>query len=152
MSINRVILCGNLTRDPELRTTAGGTAVLSFGIAVNERRRNPQTSEWEDVPNFFDCALFGRRADALSNILHKGMRVTLEGKLRWHQWETQDGQKRSKVDILVDEIEFMSPRNSDGGGSYTPPQNYQRQQPDPQASTPVQVPNDSVYGDSDIPF
>ena len=94
MSINRVIISGNLTRDPELRSTAGGTSVLGFGVAVNDRRKNQQTGEWEDYPNFIDCTMFGARADALNKYLSKGTKVTIEGKLRWSQWE-RDGQKRS---------------------------------------------------------
>lgn len=65
MSINHVNISGNLTRDPELRTTAGGTNILSFGVAVNDRRKNPQTGKWQDVPNFIDCIVFGQRAEAL---------------------------------------------------------------------------------------
>ena len=87
MSINRVVVSGNLTRDPELRSTANGTAVLSLGIAVNDRRKNPQTGEWEDFPNFIDCTMFGARAEAVSRYLSKGQKVLIEGKLRWSQWE-----------------------------------------------------------------
>lgn len=72
MSINRVCISGNLTRDPEIRSTAGGTSVMGFGVAVNERRKNAQTGEWEDYPNFIDCTLFGRRAEALERYLSKG--------------------------------------------------------------------------------
>ena len=107
MSINRVTLSGNLTRDPELRATAGGTNVLSFGLAVNDRRKNPQTDEWEDVPNYIDCVVFGGRAEPLSRYLSKGSKVAIEGKLRYRAWE-QDGQKRSKLEVVVDECEFMS--------------------------------------------
>jgi len=112
VSINRVNISGNLTRDPEER---GGGTVLAFGVAVNDRRRNPETDEWEDVPNFIDCVVFGKRAEALGRILHKGMKVAVEGKLRWSQWET-DGQKRSKVEVVVDEVEFMSARADGEGG------------------------------------
>lgn len=82
MSINRVNISGNLTRDPELRVTASGTQVLSFGVAVNDRRRNPQTGEWEDYPNFVDCTMFGTRAEAVRRYLSKGSKVAIEGKLR----------------------------------------------------------------------
>ena len=82
MSINRVNISGNLTRDPELRSTAGGTQILSFGIAVNDRRRNQQTGEWEDVPNFVDCVVFGQRAEALSRFLSKGSKVAAPGRRR----------------------------------------------------------------------
>ena len=97
MSINRVNITGTLTRDPELRATAGGTQVLSFGVAVNDRRRNAQTGEWEDYPNFVDCTMFGTRAEAVSRFLAKGNKVAIEGKLRYSSWE-RDGQRRSKLE------------------------------------------------------
>lgn len=110
MSINRVIISGNLTREPELRRTQGGMAILSFGVAVNDRRRNQETGEWEDYANFVDCTMFGNRAESLSNYLSKGTKVAIEGKLRWSQWE-REGQKRSKLEVIVDELEFMSSRD-----------------------------------------
>ena len=109
MSLNIVAISGNLTRDSELRTTAGGTAVLSFGVAVNDRRQNPQTGEWEDYPNFVDVTIFGKRGSALAQYLHKGMKVSIEGKLRYSSWE-KDGQRRSKLEVIAEEIEFMSQR------------------------------------------
>lgn len=108
MSINQVSITGNLTRPPELRSTAGGTDVLSFGIAVNDRRKNA-SGQWEDVPNFFECVTFGNRATALSDILAKGMKVSIAGKLHYSSWE-KDGQKHSKVDIIANEIELMQNR------------------------------------------
>lgn len=116
MSINRVVISGNLTRDPELRSTAGGMAILKMGIAVNDRRKNQQTGEWEDVPNFFDVTVFGSRGESLSRFLSKGSKVAIEGKLRWRQWETPEGDKRSAVEIIADDIEFMSSRGEGGGG------------------------------------
>ena len=107
MSINRVIISGNLTRDPELRSTASGLPVLGFGVAVNDRRKNQQTGEWEDYPNFIDCTMFGARAEALSRYLKKGVKVSIEGKLRWSQWE-REGQKRSKIEVIIDELEFVA--------------------------------------------
>ena len=117
MSINRVVVSGNLTREPELRQ-AGSTTVLQFGIAVNERRRNSQTEQWEDVPNFFDVLVWGARGEGLSRILTKGMKVAIEGKLRWSQWQAKDGANRSKVEIVADNVDFMSvPRE---GGAARP--------------------------------
>ena len=107
MSINRVIVSGNLTRDPELRQTASGLPVLGFGMAVNDRRKNQQTGEWEDYPNFVDCTMFGTRAEHVAKFLSKGSKVAIEGKLRWSQWE-RDGQKRSKLEVIIDEWEFMT--------------------------------------------
>lgn len=113
MSINRVCITGNLTRDPELRSTSAGTSVLRFGVAVSDRRQNRQTGEWEDIPNYVDCIVFGNRADALSRILAKGAKVAVEGKLRYSQWE-RDGQRRSKLEVAVDEVELMQ-RDRQGG-------------------------------------
>lgn len=135
MSINRVIVSGNLTRDPELRTTQSGTPVMSFGLAVNDRRKNSQTGEWEDYPNFVDCTMFGNRAKSLGELLSKGSKVALEGKLHWSQWE-RDGQKRSKIEIVVDEVDIMGVRKS--GTDVAP-------------SIPVISSEPSVL-DDDIPF
>lgn len=155
MSINRVVISGNLTRDPELRSTSGGTQVLSFGVAVNDRRRNQQTGEWEDYPNFIDCTMFGARAEALSRYLSKGTKVAIEGKLRWSQWE-RDGQKRSKIEVIVDELEFMSSRNDNPGARQYSPAPAQNQyapagQYAPATSAPVIDSSSSMY-DEDIPF
>ena len=126
MSINRVVISGNLTRDPEIRRTQSGMAILNFGMAVNDRRRNNQTGEWEDYANFIDCVVFGTRGESLSNILTKGMKVAVEGKLRWSQWENREGQKRSKIEVIVDDLEFMSSRNGQGGqGGYQGGSSYQ---------------------------
>ncbi|MCL4553712.1 MAG: single-stranded DNA-binding protein [Actinobacteria bacterium] len=115
MSINRVVLTGNLTRDPELRSTASGMSVLKMGVAVNDRRKNQQTGEWEDVANFVDVTVFGSRAEALTRFLSKGSKVAVEGKLRWSSWETPQGEKRSKLEVVADDIEFLSSR--EGGGA-----------------------------------
>lgn len=123
MSINKAIISGNLTRDPELRTTAGGTAVLSFSVAVNDRQKNNQTGEWEDYPNFIDCTLFGKRAESLSRFLTKGAKVAIEGKLRWSQWPAQDGGKRSKIEVIVNELELMQQRQGQGGAQAVAPSN-----------------------------
>lgn len=119
MSINRVIISGNLTRDPEIRSTEGGMAIMSFGVAVNDRRKNQQSGEWEDYVNWISCTMFGARAESVSRYLSKGSKVAIEGKLRWSQWES-DGKKRSKIEVIVDEIELMSSRNDQsyyGGGN-----------------------------------
>ena len=145
MSINKVVITGNLTRDPELRETPSGFQVLSFGVAVNDRRRNPQTQQWEDYANFVDCTMFGNRAASVSRFLSKGSKVAIEGKLRWSQWEAQDGGKRSKLEVVVDELEFMTSR--DGGQQ---PQQYHQQLQQYQ-SQPQYQPQAVVY-DDEIPF
>lgn len=119
MSINRVALSGNLTRDPELRYTAAGSAVLVFGLAVNDRRKNQRTGEWEDVPNFVDCAMFGARAEAVSRLLSKGAKVAVDGRLRYSQWE-QGGQRRSRLEVAVDELELMGRPGREGAGGTAP--------------------------------
>ena len=178
--INRTFLVGNITRDSELRSTQGGMAILGFSIAVNDRRKNPQTGEWEEIPGYYDCVLFGNRAQALSQYLVKGTKVAVEGKLRWSSWEDKNtGQKRSKIEVIVDEIEFLSQRNQNGPQSAPQPgygpqtrQGYpsatqpqmapqmapQRPQAAPQGyAAPAYQPTipqqqDIYVGDSDIPF
>lgn len=141
LSINRVNISGNLTRDPELRMTGSGTQVLSFGVAVNDRRKNQKTGEWEDWPNFVDCAVFGARAEPLSRFLTKGSKVAIEGKLHYNSWEAKDGTKRSKLNVIVDEVELMS-RSGD-----------QQQQPQQRpAQRPAQQPAQQDMYDEDIPF
>lgn len=107
MTINKAIITGNLTRDAELRSTGGGLSVANFAVAVNERVKNNSTGEWEDRANYIDCTMFGRRAEALAQYMTKGTKVTIEGKLRWSQWE-KNGEKRSKVEVVVDEVELMA--------------------------------------------
>lgn len=107
MSINRVTLSGNLTRDAELKVTEKGTAIASFGIAVNESRKNAQTGKWEDDVNFVDCVMFGKRAEGVAKYLTKGTRVFLEGKLHQSTWE-KDDQKHSKLEVIVDDLDFAS--------------------------------------------
>lgn len=152
MSINRVTITGNLTRDPDLRTTATGNPVLGFSVAVNDRRKNQQTGEWEDYPNFIDCTMFGARAEAVAKYLSKGSKVAIEGKLRWSQWE-RDGQKRSKIEVIIDEIEFMSrgdhPEVQVSQPALAQPSNVQTQMPGMPVARPVV--DASIY-DTDIPF
>ena len=171
MSINRVVLNGTLTKDPELRRTQSGMAILSLRVVFNDRRRNSETGDWSDYPNYIDCTLFGSRAESLSNYLSKGSKVGIDGKLRWSEWE-RDGQKRNKIEIVIDDLEFLSPRNSNqgdyqGGSSYQPSQGgqggYQQggQNTGYQAPTAAPAPapapapvidaSSSVY-DEDIPF
>ena len=108
--MNHVTLSGNLTRQPELKTTTGGTSIMSFGLAVNDRRKNGRTGQWEDVAHFVDCVMFGKRADSMSRILQKGSRVYVDGKLSYSSWEAKDGSKRSKIEVVVNDLE-LPPRN-----------------------------------------
>lgn len=142
MSINKAIISGNLTRDAELRMTGSQLAVLNFSVAVNERRKNGD--QWTDYANFIDCIMFGTRAEKLQSYLTKGKKVALEGKLHWSQWEGKDGNKRSKIEVIVDTIEFMS----NGNNSQAPAQQTQS------APKPVPAPQavDASLYDEDIPF
>lgn len=157
MSINKAMITGNLTHDPDLRATASGMSVLSFGVAVNERHKNQQTGEWEDYPNFIDCTMFGARAQSVSRFLKKGSKVAIEGKLRWSQWE-RDGQKRSKIEVIVDDLEFFSPNNNGSNYASSTPKPAQPtpvsaipKPAQPAPVNPVPVVDASVY-DTDIPF
>lgn len=116
MSINRVFISGNLTRDAELRQTSGGMQVLRFGVAVNDRAKNQQTGQWEDRPNFVDCVAFGARAEGLARVLRKGMRVAVDGQLRYSSWQAQDGSRRSKLEVVANGVE-LQPRQGDGQGA-----------------------------------
>ena len=155
MAINSVSISGNLTRDPEIRQTASGMSVLSFGVAVNDRRKNQQTGEWEDVPNYIDCTMFGNRAESVSRYLAKGSKVAIQGRLHWSQWET-NGQKRSKVDVIVNEIVLMSqqqqayqqPQPMPQAQPYQAPQAYQQPAPQPYQQAPQL---DALY-EEDVPF
>ena len=144
MSINKVMITGNLTRDAELRSTPSGTSVLNLGVAVNDRRRNQQTGEWEDYANFIDCTMFGKRAEGIAQYLTKGAKVAIEGRLHYSSWEDRSsGQRRSKVDVTIDEIEFMSSRN---GASTRSSEQTPRSTDIPEAPAPA------AYDDEDIPF
>ena len=140
-SINRVILIGNLTRDPETRQ-AGSTTVCTLRLAVNDRVKDQSSGEWGDRPNYFDVDVFGSQGELCGKFLAKGRQVAVEGKLRWREWETQDGQKRSAVSVVADNVQFIGPREGGapregGGAKFTPA-------PD--------VAEADFAGDDDIPF
>lgn len=112
MSINRVEISGNLGRDPELRATASGTQVCSFSVCVNSRVK--REGEWQDKPNWVDVIFFGTRAESICKYLSKGSHVTVAGRLNQNSWETKDGQKRSKLEVIGEDIDFSgSPRRDE---------------------------------------
>jgi single-strand DNA-binding protein len=115
-NINRVVLTGNLTRDPELRSTASGMSVCSLRIASNTRRKNQATGEWEDKPNFFDVTVWGAQGENCARFLSKGRPVAVDGRLEWREWEGQDGNKRQSVEIVADAVQFLGGRDDAGGG------------------------------------
>ena len=146
MSINKVVLTGNLTRDAELRYSQSGLAISSIGIAVNDRTKNSSTGDWEDYANFFNCTLFGKRAEALDQYLKKGQKVAIDGKLHYSTWESE-GQKRSKVEVIVDDLELLGSRGNGGGGQGGSPAKDAYSAP----QTPVVNEDASVYSE-DVPF
>ncbi len=111
--INKYTATGNVTQQPELRSTNTGKQVLQFNIAVNDRRRNPQTNEWEDYPSFIGCVVFGKQAEVIYPRLAIGTKVVIDGKLRWSQWE-RDGQKRSKIEVLCDTVLVVASPKTEG--------------------------------------
>jgi single-strand DNA-binding protein len=118
--INRVTLVGRLTRDPELKHLPSGSAVLELGLAVNGRKQD-QSGQWVDKPNFFDVKVFGNQAEMLSQHLGKGRRIGVDGRLDWSSWESQDGGKRSKVEVIAQSVQFLDSRNDGAdGGSFVP--------------------------------
>jgi single-strand DNA-binding protein len=116
MNINRVVLTGNLTRDPELLATSNGVTVCKLGIAVNTRRKNNSTGDWEEKPNFFRVTVFGRQAESCERYLKKGRPVAIDGRLEWSQYE-RDGQKRESIDIIADTVQFLGGREDAGNGN-----------------------------------
>jgi single-strand DNA-binding protein len=126
-NVNKVMLIGRLTRDPEMRTFSNGGKVANFGFAVNNRRKNQQSGQWEDYPMFIDCKAFnrgefGKTADLIEQYLHKGNQAYLEGRLDLEQWDDKaTGAKRSKHVMLVDNVQFLEPRQDGGEGSYNRP-------------------------------
>jgi single-strand DNA-binding protein len=110
-NINRVVLVGNLTRDPELRHTPSGTAVCSLRLAVNTRRRD-ETGQWTDKPNYFDVTVWGGQAESCSQFLSKGRPVGIDGRLEWREWEAQDGSKRQAVEVIAENVQFLGSRDA----------------------------------------
>src|SRR5213592_4067756 len=146
-NINRVVLVGNLTRDPELRHTPSGTAVCSLRLAVNTRRKDGATGQWTEKPNYFDVTVWGAQGENCAQYLSKGRPVAIDGRLNWREWEDQQGNKRQSVDIIADSVQFLGSREGgENGGRFTP-------QSDVPADTSdyVSAPAGSS-GDDDIPF
>jgi single-strand DNA-binding protein len=117
-NINRVIITGNLTKDPELGSIpASGTAVCTLRVAVNGRRKNPETSQWEDQPNYFDVTVWGAQGENCARYLRKGRPVAVDGRLRWREWQNAEGQKRQAVDIIAESVQFLGGRDDAGSGN-----------------------------------
>ena len=108
-NINRVVLVGNLTRDPELRHTPSGTPVCSLRLAVNTRRKD-ESGQWTDKPNYFDITVWGQQGENCAQYLSKGRPVAIDGRLEWREWEAQDGAKRQAVEVIAESVQFLGSR------------------------------------------
>ena len=143
-NINRVVLVGNLTRDPELRHTPGGTPVCSLRVAVNDRKRD-ESGNWVDAPNYFSISVFGNQAENCAQYLSKGRPVGIDGKLRWREWQAQDGSQREAVEVVADSVQFLGSRGDSelagGGNQFVPAGAAQQESADFPAAA-----------DDDIPF
>jgi single-strand DNA-binding protein len=121
-NINRVVLTGNLTHDPELRSLQSGNSVCKLRVACNTRRKNNATGEWEDKPNYFDVTVWGAQGENCARFLTKGRPVAIDGRLEWREWETPEGHKRQAVDIIADSVQFLGGRDDAAGpgNGFTP--------------------------------
>lgn len=115
-NINRVIITGNLTKDPEVRSTNNGTPVCSLRVACNGRRKNPQTQEWEEVSNFFDVTVWGGQGENCGRYLSKGRGVAIDGRLQWREFTDKQGNQRQAVDIVADSVQFLGGGGDAGSG------------------------------------
>jgi single-strand DNA-binding protein len=160
-NVNVVVITGNLTKDPELRSTGGGTSVCEMRVAVNSRRKNGQTGQWEDKPNYFDVVVFGAQGENCANYLSRGRPLAVEGRLDWREWEAKDGGKRQAVQIVANSVQFLGsrdgggPPNGNGGGQQQPQQQqqpYSPQQSDVPADESDFGPVSTGGAEDDIPF
>ena len=142
-SFNEVLLMGNLTRDPELRATQGGVSLCKFGLAVN--RKFKSGDEWKEDVCFVDITVWGKQAENCAEYLSKGRQAFISGRLQLNQWETTEGEKRSKLEVVANNVQFIGGR--EGGESQGGPQDGSNQ------GGPYQTPQDqSKAGVDDIPF
>ena len=154
-NINRVVLTGNLTRDPELRSTGSGMSVCSLRIASNTRRKDQSTGDWVDKPNYFDVTVWGAQGENCARFLAKGRPVAIDGRLEWREWQDQNGNNRQSVEIVADSVQFLGGRDDAGGGGgngFSPRSDVPADTRDFQpAGTPASGGN-APQGDDDIPF
>ncbi|HEX5260951.1 MAG TPA: single-stranded DNA-binding protein [Gaiellales bacterium] len=146
-NINRVILTGNLTADPELSTLPSGTSVCKLRLAVNRRYKDQSSGEWTEKPNYFDIKVWGAQGENCANYLSKGRPVAVDGRLEWSEWESQDGSKRSKVEVVADTVQFLGSRGDSGesGGGF-------KQTAELKAEPVEALAGGGAAADDDIPF
>jgi len=155
-NINRVVLTGNLTRDPELRSTQSGMSVCSLRVACNTRRKGP-SGDWEDKPNYFDVTVWGAQGENCARFLSKGRPVAIDGRLEWREWQDNNGNNRQAIDIVADAVQFLGSRDDmnggGGGGGFTPRSDVPADTRDFEpAGTPAAGGGSPSAGDDDIPF
>jgi len=136
-NINRVVLTGNLTRDPELRSTQSGMSVCSLRLASNTRRKDSASGEWRDKPNYFDVTVWGPQGENCARFLAKGRAVAVDGRLEWREWTTDGGDKRQTIEIVADAVQFLGSANDDASGG---------------SSRAADEPTDDEPADDDIAF
>jgi single-strand DNA-binding protein len=154
-NINRVVLTGNLTRDPELRSTSSGMSVCSLRVACNTRRKNNSTGEWEDKPNYFDVTVWGAQGENCARFLSKGRPVAIDGRLEWREWEEREtGNKRQAIDIIADAVQFLGGRDDaqGGAGGFTPRSDVPVNESDFQTAGAPAGNGAASASDDDIPF
>ena len=148
-NVNRVVITGNLTRDPELRSLPSGMAVCKLRVAVNSRRKD-QSGEWVDKPNYFDVTVWGAQGENCATYLSKGRPVAVDGRLEWREWEAKEGGKRQSVEIIADSVQFLGSRDGQsGGGNGFAGSDIPADTSDFESSSPAGV---GAAGDDDIPF
>ena len=152
-NINRVVLTGNLTRDPELRSTSSGTAVCSMRIASNTRRKGP-SGDWEDKPNFFDVTVWGAQGENCARFLSRGRPVAIDGRLEWREFTDKDGNKRQAIEIVADAVQFLGGRDDagGGGGGFAPRSDVPVDTSDFAPAGAANGRSTSAPADDDIPF
>jgi single-strand DNA-binding protein len=156
-NINRVVLTGNLTSDPDLRSLNSGTSVCRLRLAVNGRRKDGQSGEWVDKPNFFDVTVWGAQGENCSRYLSKGRPVAIDGRLEWREFTDKDGNKRQAVEVIADTVQFLGGRDEgqqggggqQQGGGFTPTRSDIPVDTGDFASAPS---GPATTGDDDIPF
>ena len=152
-NINRVVITGNLTADPELRSLPSGSSVCNLRVACNTRRKDSKTGEWVDKPNYFSVTVWGAQGENAARYLAKGRPVAIDGRLEWREWDAQDGTKRSAIDIIADSVQFLGSRDdASAAGGYSGGGASQG------SDVPVDdrdfqpAPVSGAAGDDDIPF
>ena len=152
-NINRVILTGNLTRDPELRNTPSGTSVCSLRLAVNTRRKDAQ-GQWIDKPNYFDITVWGAQGENCAQYLAKGRPVAVDGRLEWREFTDKEGNNRQAIDVVADSVQFLGGRDDAGNGNGGGGNRFAQQSDVPADTGDFQPAGAGASGaaDDDIPF